>query len=84
MVLLHLLRQTREELGLRQTDIAERLGCPQSVVSKYESGARRLDLLELYDLCSVMGVSMTEIVRRFERALGRSGRRGVKRWHSDR
>jgi transcriptional regulator with XRE-family HTH domain len=67
--LLSLLRQVREEKGLRQTDVAEALRCPQSVVSKYESGERRLDLIELYDLCAVMGISLQEFAKRFEHSL---------------
>ncbi len=43
--LLCLLRDIRTEAGLRQQDIAEALRMPQSVVSKYESGERRLDIL---------------------------------------
>ena len=70
-VLLSLLRALREERDLRQDEVARRLGFPQSFVSKYESGERRLDLLELYDLCSVVGISMTGFVRRFERELTR-------------
>ena len=65
-VLLSLLRQIRIERDLRQADIAERLGCPQSAVSKYENGERRPDLLELYDLCSAIGISITGLVKRFE------------------
>lgn len=78
-VLLSLLRQIREERGLRQVDIAERLGYPQSLVSKYESGERRLDLLELYDLCSAVGISMTELVRRFEKEVVRLNKQPPRR-----
>src|ERR1700757_1557882 len=45
--LLSLLRELRTEAGLRQIDMARALGKPQAFVSYYESGARRLDLLEL-------------------------------------
>ena len=61
-----LLRQIRLEAGLRQVDVAQRLGQPQSFVSKYESGERRLDLLELSQVCEVVGISLAEFVRRFE------------------
>lgn len=64
--LLELLRQIRLEAGLRQVDLAKRLRQPQSFVSKYESGTRRLDLLELQQVCSVCGISVSEFVRRFE------------------
>lgn len=65
----NLLRQVRLEAGLRQVDLAERLGQPQSLVSKYESGERRLDLLELREVCEAAGTSLEEFVRRFEESL---------------
>ena len=68
-LLLSLLRAVREEKGLHQTDVANALGHPQSFVSKYEAGARRLDLLELKDICDAVGVELTDFVRRFEAAL---------------
>jgi transcriptional regulator with XRE-family HTH domain len=68
-LLLVLLRAVREEKGFHQTDIANALGHPQSFVSKYESGARRLDLLELKDVCDAVGVDLADFVNRFEKAL---------------
>ncbi|MCK4341666.1 MAG: helix-turn-helix transcriptional regulator [Phycisphaerae bacterium] len=61
-----LLRQVRQEKGLRQVDLADRLGQPQSFVSKYESGERRLDLLELRLVCEALGIALADFVRRFE------------------
>lgn len=46
----------RRDRGLLQQDVADRLGRPQGFVSKYESGARRLDLVELLDVLVVLGV----------------------------
>jgi transcriptional regulator with XRE-family HTH domain len=60
---LSLLRQVRVEAGMRQEDLAQALGMPQSVVSKFESGERRLDLLELRDVCQALGISLVEFVR---------------------
>lgn len=60
------LRQVRDEAGLRQVDLADKLGHPQSFVSKYENGDRCLDLLELEDVCEALGVSLAEFVRRYE------------------
>lgn len=37
--------ELREAKGLTQTDIALQLGKPQSYVSKYERGERRLDIV---------------------------------------
>jgi len=64
-----LLRQIRVEAGLRQTDLAQRLGQPQSFVSKYESGERRLDILELREVCQAVGIGIAAFVARLEQAL---------------
>lgn len=44
--ILKLLRQTRQEAGLSQEELAERLGRRQIYVSRCELGERRVDLLE--------------------------------------
>jgi transcriptional regulator with XRE-family HTH domain len=41
-----LLIKAREKADLTQVEVASRLGKPQSFVSKYESGERRLDVVE--------------------------------------
>ena len=64
--LTNLLRQVRMEAGLRQGDLARRLKQSQSFVSKYESGERGLDLLEIQQICSAVGLSLAKFVRRFE------------------
>lgn len=46
-VLLLLLRERREMLGLRQADLAKMLGQTQATVSRVETGERRLDVVEL-------------------------------------
>ena len=68
-VLRKLLRQLRKEAGLRQRDLAVRLGQPQSFVSKYEIGDRRLDVLELRQVCMAMGVPLTAFIKRLEQLL---------------
>ena len=67
--LLSLLRDLRKKAGLRQVDMARALGKPQAFVSYYESGARRLDLLELRQVCGVLRVPLVDFVRKFERLL---------------
>ncbi|HEX9758944.1 MAG TPA: helix-turn-helix transcriptional regulator [Nitrospiria bacterium] len=65
----NLLRQIRQEAGLRQADLAKRLGKPQSYVSKYELGERRLDLVELNQICKTLKTSLDEFVRKFQKFL---------------
>lgn len=51
------LRGCREELGLSQTELARQLGWPQQKLSSIEAGARRLDVIEFFQLTSVLGLS---------------------------
>ena len=67
--LLSLLRDLRKKAGLRQVDMVRALGKPQAFVSYYESGARRLDLLELRQVCGVLRVPLVDFVRKFETLL---------------
>jgi transcriptional regulator with XRE-family HTH domain len=62
-----LLRKVRVEAELTQADLALRLQKPQSFVSKYESGERRLDLLELRRVCEAVGLDVVQFVKRFEK-----------------
>jgi transcriptional regulator with XRE-family HTH domain len=64
-----LLRQVRLGCGLRQQDLAKKLGQPQSFVSKYEVGERRLDLLEVRNICLALGIPLREFVERLEATL---------------
>jgi transcriptional regulator with XRE-family HTH domain len=65
-VLQSLLRKLRQEAGFRQQDLAEKLGEPQSFVSKYESGDRRLDIIEIRQICQALGISLTEFIKQYE------------------
>lgn len=67
-----LLRELREAAELRQIDLAKRLGRPQSFVSKYESGEKNLDFLEVREVCEALGIPLVELVRRFERVLSKA------------
>ena len=44
------LKEARLRHGLRQQDVAEALGRPQSYVAKIESGERKADFVEVLDL----------------------------------
>lgn len=57
-----LLVRARADAGLSQVEVAARLGRPQSFVSKYESGERGLDVVELIEVCAVLGFSPEVLV----------------------
>ena len=67
-----LLKRIRQDKGIRQIELAEKLGVPQSFVSKYESGDRQLDILELRQVCQAVGISMQEFMRKLEDSLNES------------
>jgi len=64
--LVGILREIREESGWTQAQLAQRLRRPQSFVSRYENGQRRLDLIELRQVCRALDVSLLELVREFD------------------
>lgn len=65
-ILRNLLRQQRNEAGLRQVDLARKLGKPQSYISKYESGEKSLDILEIKEICAVFKITLTEFSKELE------------------
>lgn len=62
-----LLRLLRIESGLTQVELAERIGEPQSAISKVESGQRRLDLVQLSTYSQALGIKLRTLVDRWER-----------------
>jgi len=57
-----LLIEARESKGLTQKQVAIKLDRPQSFVSKYENGERRIDVLEFLEICKAIGVSANGII----------------------
>jgi transcriptional regulator with XRE-family HTH domain len=64
-----LLKELRVNAGLRQIDVAAALGIQQSMISKYEVGERRLDILEIRALCKLFGMSLEDFISELEKRL---------------
>ena len=60
--LLSLLVEARESNNITQQVLAKRLGKPQSYVSKYESGERRLDLVEFLTIAKSIGINPVFVI----------------------
>lgn len=60
----------RKAAGLTQTDVAERVGRPQSYVAKVEGGERRLDIVELVELADVIQLDLHALVDALRKASG--------------
>ncbi len=61
-ILENALTKARHEKGLTQSDVSARLGKPQSFVSKYESGERRLDVIEFIEVCEALKINPFKII----------------------
>ncbi len=57
-----LLAQGRVTAGLTQIELAARLQRPQSFVSKYEGGERRLDVVEFVEVTQAIGCDPAGII----------------------
>lgn len=73
LVLLRLLKQCRVEAGLTQAEFAQALDRPQSFASDIERGLRRIDLVQLRDICNALGIGLVDFVERFEAELSSKG-----------
>lgn len=65
-VLQELLIELRHERQLTQAQVAGQLGVPQSFVSKYETGERRLDAVELFKIAQMFGISLSQLAEHLE------------------
>ncbi|MCY7356089.1 MAG: helix-turn-helix domain-containing protein [Rudanella sp.] len=68
-ILLELLYQFRVNSNLTQSELATCLQVPQSFVSKYENGERRLDLMELESICTCVNVELIDLIREYQQRL---------------
>lgn len=68
-VFLQQLKRMRMESGLTQAQCSAALGRPQSFMSDVERGVRRLDIVQLRDLCLVLGTDLPSFSRVYEQAL---------------
>lgn len=61
------LRNIRKEAEFTQSELAKKLSKPQSYISKYENGERRLDYIEVYEICHECGYNIEEFSRLYEK-----------------
>lgn len=68
------LRALREDAGITQIELAQRLEATQSFVSKCERCERRLDVVELRTWCLAIGASFPIFVSEIDDLLRGAGR----------
>ena len=68
-LLLQFLRSKRNDKGITQEQLASCLGVSQGIVSKIETHERRLDVIELREICLALGISFPEFITEFDEYL---------------
>lgn len=71
-MLLDLIKKYRKKKDLTQAQCSRALNRPQSFMSDVENGTRRLDIVQLRDLCAVLGISLSELVQELEETIAAS------------
>lgn len=66
---LAVLKRRRIAAGLTQVDCSKALGHPQSFMSDVERGVRRLDIIQLRDLSTVLKTDLVTLIQEFEESL---------------
>jgi transcriptional regulator with XRE-family HTH domain len=60
------LRLIREQAGMTQRQIGQKLNRPQSWVYNCETGNRRVDVMEFCDWCRVCGITPVNAIRKVD------------------
>ena len=64
--------EQRKAAGMTQSEVAEKLGRPQSYIAKVEGGERRIDVVELSELAGAIGLDMHALVDALQQASPKS------------
>jgi len=56
------LRRLRSLQSISQNELSTKLGKNQSYISKIECGDRRLDVIELMNICVALNIKLTEVL----------------------
>lgn len=65
--LIAFLVQRRKEIGMKQIDLAKKLGEYQSFVARLESGQRRIDVIEFIELSGILKFDIHEVIRKLQK-----------------
>lgn len=68
-VIIELLYRLRLSAGITQQQLSDILKVPQSYISKIETGERRIDLIELREICRALNSDLIEFVVMLEKEL---------------
>ena len=76
--LVEILVAARKQAGVRQAELARRVGKTQTFVTRFEAGQRRIDAIELLALCEIIGLDPLKVVRKLLKVEGELWRRSAR------
>lgn len=53
----------RKSKGITQKELANKLSLDNTIISKAENCVRRLDVIELLNICRALGLKLNDIIR---------------------
>ena len=62
---LALLRDLREQAGVTQVELGNRVANTQTFISKIERGERRVDVVEFTEICEALEIDVSTAFQRF-------------------
>lgn len=67
--LIQALRDARISESISQIELSKKIYRPQSYVSKYENGQRKIDPIQLIRICDALSIRASDLIRKIEKAV---------------
>ncbi len=71
LILIKILKTLRLQKRMSQKELATKLTTNQSFISKYESGERRIDVVELRIICKALNSSIDYVIGQMNKEISR-------------
>jgi transcriptional regulator with XRE-family HTH domain len=68
-LLAQVLKESLEQSGLSQRQLAEKMGKYQNTIYRILAGKKNLTVLELMEFCSICNVSWNKLLSQFEQSI---------------
>ena len=69
LLAIKLLKEYRINSNMTQQELSMLLCCDQAYISKYESGQRRLDIIEIRRICNCLGINLPAFSQELEKRI---------------
>lgn len=60
----NLLKEAREQKGISQQTLADKIGITRNCIGNWETGRRSIDIIQLYKICDCLGLEVDELIKK--------------------